>query len=107
MNVLLINHYAGSPRLGMEYRPFYLAREWVRAGHRVQIVAASFSHVRSRQPGVDTAAVDDVIDTSPIAGCARLPTPATAPVARSTSGLSFGGCGPRLGTSPMTFIPMS
>ena len=62
MNVLLINHYAGSPRLGMEYRPFYLAREWVRAGHRVQIVAASFSHVRSRQPGVDTAAVDDVID---------------------------------------------
>ena len=50
MNILLINHYAGSPALGMEYRPYYLAREWVRAGHRVQIVAADFSHVRSRQP---------------------------------------------------------
>jgi glycosyltransferase involved in cell wall biosynthesis len=50
MNILLVNHYAGSPRHGMEYRPYYLAREWVRAGHRVQIVAASFSHVRSRQP---------------------------------------------------------
>ena len=50
MNILLINHYAGSPRHGMEYRPYYLAREWVRAGHAVQIVAASFSHVRSRQP---------------------------------------------------------
>ena len=30
MNILLINHYAGSPQHGMEYRPYYLAREWVR-----------------------------------------------------------------------------
>ncbi len=62
MNILLVNHYAGSPRHGMEYRPFYLAREWVRAGHRVQIVAASFSHVRSRQPEVGAAALDELID---------------------------------------------
>jgi glycosyltransferase involved in cell wall biosynthesis len=34
----------------MEYRPYYLAREWVRMGHNVQIVAASYSHVRSKQP---------------------------------------------------------
>ena len=40
MNILYLNHYAGSPALGMEFRPYYLAREWVRAGHRVQIVAA-------------------------------------------------------------------
>ncbi len=53
MNILLVNHYAGSPRDGMEYRPYYLAREWVRAGHRVQIVAAAFSHVRTRQPTLD------------------------------------------------------
>lgn len=50
MNIVLINHYAGSPALGMEYRPFYLAREWVRLGHDVTIVAASWSHLRSRQP---------------------------------------------------------
>ena len=50
MNLLYINHYAGGPAYGMEYRPYYLAREWVRAGHRVTIVAASQSHVRSRQP---------------------------------------------------------
>ncbi len=50
MNILYINHYAGSPALGMEYRPFYLAREWVRLGHRVQMLAADFSHVRARQP---------------------------------------------------------
>ena len=34
----------------MEFRPYYMAREWVRAGHRVRIAAASYSHVRSRQP---------------------------------------------------------
>ncbi len=61
MNILLINHYAGSVHHGMEYRPYYLAREWVRAGHRVQIVAASQSHVRSQQPVVGDAPVDEVI----------------------------------------------
>jgi glycosyltransferase involved in cell wall biosynthesis len=50
MKILLINHYAGSPYHGMEYRPFYLAREWVRAGHKVKILAASFSHVRAKNP---------------------------------------------------------
>ncbi|WP_341890086.1 glycosyltransferase family 4 protein [Variovorax sp. YR752] len=59
MNILLINHYAGSPRHGMEYRPYYLAREWVKLGHQVQIVAATFSHVRSHQP---EHAGDETID---------------------------------------------
>ena len=58
MNILYINHYAGNPALGMEYRPYYLAREWVRAGHRVQMLAAGFSHVRARQP----LALDETID---------------------------------------------
>ncbi len=64
MNILLINHYAGSPRDGMEYRPYYLAREWVRAGHRVQIVAAAWSHVRSRQPALPggSQVLDETID---------------------------------------------
>ncbi|HYG89505.1 MAG TPA: glycosyltransferase family 4 protein [Azospirillum sp.] len=52
MNILLINHYAGSDQLGMEYRPFYLAREWVADGHTVTIVGASFSHLRNRQPEI-------------------------------------------------------
>jgi glycosyltransferase involved in cell wall biosynthesis len=58
MNILYLNHYAGSPKLGMEYRPYYLSREWVRQGHKVQMVAADYSHVRARQP----AAGDEVID---------------------------------------------
>jgi glycosyltransferase involved in cell wall biosynthesis len=53
MNILLINHYAGSVEHGMEFRPFYMAREWVKRGHKVRIVAASHSHVRNRQPATD------------------------------------------------------
>ncbi|MFH2096465.1 MAG: glycosyltransferase family 4 protein, partial [Bacteroidota bacterium] len=53
MNILYINHYAGSPEMGMEYRPFYMAREWAKPGHHTTIVAASFAHVRTNQPIVD------------------------------------------------------
>jgi len=63
MNILLINHYAGSPRHGMAYRPYYLAREWVRSGNRVRILAADRSHIRARQPHLAGAArLDEVID---------------------------------------------
>lgn len=63
MNILLINHYAGSVRHGMEYRPYYLAREWVRRGHRVTIVAASTSHLRRQAPDLEgRARRHDTID---------------------------------------------
>jgi len=60
MNILYVNHYAGSPALGMEYRPYYLAREWQRLGHRVQMLAADFSHVRSKQPAAGDQTVDGI-----------------------------------------------
>lgn len=52
MNIVLINHYAGSPEMGMEFRPYYLAREWVSMGHRVRIIAGDFSHLRIKNPEV-------------------------------------------------------
>jgi len=63
LNILLINHYAGSVHHGMEYRPYYLAREWVRLGHRVHIVAASHSHLRQQAPRLDGRdRLDETID---------------------------------------------
>ena len=50
MNILIINHYAGSENHGMEYRPYFLASEWIKAGHTVTVLGASFSHLRSEQP---------------------------------------------------------
>ncbi len=62
MNILLINHYAGSPHHGMEFRPFYLSREWVAAGHSVQIAAASYSHIRAKQPLCNGEILDQQIE---------------------------------------------
>lgn len=50
MNLLLIDHYAGSEKLGMEYRPYYLAREWIAMGHQVTVAAADFTHLRRENP---------------------------------------------------------
>lgn len=52
MNILYIEHYAGSPEMGMEFRPYYLSREWVKMGHHVRIVAGDYSHLRIRNPQV-------------------------------------------------------
>jgi glycosyltransferase involved in cell wall biosynthesis len=62
MKILYINHYAGSPRHGMEFRTYYLAREWVRAGHEVNIVAADFSHLRQHNPQLAGKYADETID---------------------------------------------
>ena len=50
MHILILNHYAGSPYYGMEYRPYYLAQEWIKFGHEVTIVAANNSHIRRINP---------------------------------------------------------
>lgn len=46
----------------MEYRPYYMAREWQRLGHRVRVVAASNSHVRSLAPRVSADVQREDID---------------------------------------------
>jgi glycosyltransferase involved in cell wall biosynthesis len=62
MNILLINHYAGSNIHGMEYRPYYLSKEWVKLGHNVTIVAASHSHIRTKQPDMVEKWTEETID---------------------------------------------
>lgn len=60
MNILMISHYAGAPQYGMEFRSYYMAREWVRMGHRVLIAGASFSHLRKQQPSPGNETIDGI-----------------------------------------------
>ena len=60
MNILLINHYAGSPNYGMEFRPYYMAKEWISQGHKVLIIGGSFSHLRKEQPQVFREEIDGI-----------------------------------------------
>lgn len=60
MNILMLSHYAGAPQYGMEYRSYYMSREWVKQGHRVMIAGASFSHLRKQQPHVGHENIDGI-----------------------------------------------
>ena len=60
MNILLINHYAGSPEYGMEFRPYYMCKEWLKLGHKVLIVGGSQSHLRKQQPLKEHETIDGV-----------------------------------------------
>ena len=62
MNILYINHYAGSPEMGMEFRPYYLSREWVKMGHKVTIIAGDYSHLRKVNPKVTEDFQSETID---------------------------------------------
>lgn len=53
MRIWIFCPFAGSPRYGMNYRQFYFAREFVRAGHEVLIVSSSYSHQFLIQPKTD------------------------------------------------------
>lgn len=50
MNIVYINHYAGSDRHGMEFRPYFMAKRWAAAGNNVTMVASSYSHLRTKNP---------------------------------------------------------
>ncbi len=48
MRVVYIDHYAGSPTAGMEFRPHAMAVEWAKVGVDTTIVAGTFSHLRKK-----------------------------------------------------------
>lgn len=62
MNILLINHYAGSNKHGMGLRPFYLAREWVKLGHNVSIISSASSHLLIQEPEINGDITEEYIE---------------------------------------------
>lgn len=56
----MISHYAGAPQYGMEYRSYYMGREWAIMGHQVTIVGATFSHLRHHQPSPGQETIDGI-----------------------------------------------
>lgn len=62
VNIWIVCPYAGSPRYGMNYRPYYFGREFARAGHRVVVVSGSYSHQFVRLPEVRGAYTREPID---------------------------------------------
>ncbi len=61
-NLWMLNHYGGNLVHGMEYRHFYLARHLRRMGHRVSIVASTFSHLFSQPPEPRGLVTTDTLD---------------------------------------------
>lgn len=53
MNIWIINEYAGSPYHGMEFRHYYLGKEFVKLGHNVTIISASYSHLFRNPPNIN------------------------------------------------------
>ncbi len=62
MNILYIDHYAGSKSMGMEFRPYYLGMIWTEMGHNVTIVGSSFSHLRMCQPIINGPVTAENLD---------------------------------------------
>lgn len=62
MNIMIINHYAGSDEYGMEFRPFYMGRELVKLGHDVTVIAADCSHLRKKNPVIQKSFQEEYID---------------------------------------------
>lgn len=58
----MISHYAGGKDYGMEYRTYYLSREWVKKGHNVTVVAATYSHLRLKNPTLKEDFSEEMID---------------------------------------------
>lgn len=53
MNIWIINESIGSRIHGMVFRPYYLAKEFVRLGHKVTIFSGSYTHIYSKLPEVN------------------------------------------------------
>lgn len=57
-----LHHYAGSPSLGMAYRPYYLARAFNQKGYRAYVIGASFHHLKKNTTKIKEPVCFQVVD---------------------------------------------
>lgn len=58
----IVNQTAGSPYHGMVYRNYYIAREWVKQGHRAVIISSSYFHNFTKFPETKGLFTCEIID---------------------------------------------
>ncbi|HNW81255.1 MAG TPA: glycosyltransferase family 4 protein [bacterium] len=62
-NIWIINETIGSKIHGMVFRPYYLAKEFVKNGNKVTIFSGSYTHIYSNPPEVKGFSKTEVIDS--------------------------------------------
>ena len=60
--IWIINQYASTPETGMGGRHFHLARELAKQGHKVYLVAASYTHILRQPPKVKASCQIQLIE---------------------------------------------
>lgn len=61
-NIWIINQYTGSPYHGMNYRSYYLAKEFIKSGYQVTIFTGSYSHLFQNLPKTQGVFTKEKID---------------------------------------------
>lgn len=61
-SIWIINQYVGSPTHGMEFRHYYLAKEFIKKGYDVFVFSGSFSHLYKKQPNTSSTYTFEDID---------------------------------------------
>lgn len=61
-NIWLISQYTGSPYHGMNYRGYYLAKEFVKNGHKVTVFTGTYSHLFINLPRTQKIFTEENID---------------------------------------------
>ncbi|MCT7506084.1 glycosyltransferase family 4 protein [Aliarcobacter cryaerophilus] len=59
-NIWIINEYAGNPYNGMEFRHYYLGKEFVKLGYKVTIISSSYSHLFKKLPKKNKENIDGI-----------------------------------------------
>lgn len=60
--IFIINQYASTPKTGMGGRHYYLAKELAKQGHKVYLVAASYTHMLRNLPKVNAEFKTESVD---------------------------------------------